>query len=329
MRVSTAAAASILVAAALLAGTPLPAAAQAPARYALLIEGASGTDEYATLHRAWLDELAGRLRGEFGFDNDRVHVLAETPHDGELPANADSVRTVLERLAGQVAPNDLLFVMLIGHGSGQGDEAKFNLVGRDLTVAEWAELMTPVRGRVAFVNASSSSSPYLAGLAGENRIVITATASPAQRIHPRFGGEFVAALGSADADADKNGRISLLEAFDHASTLVAQYYEQQFLRSTETAMIDDDGNGEGRPAEGEGTDGLVASLTYLATEALPTSADPEVQQLIERQAELTALVDDLRRRRPTLSQAAFDAEFERLIIELSLVSRDVRRRTGG
>lgn len=317
-----------LMAAAAVAGRAEPAAAQGD-RYAVLVQGASGEDQYATLHRGWIDQMAARLRDDFGFDPAKVQLLVEQPGNGEHPATADSVRGVLEDLATTVGENDLLFVMLIGHGSGQGPDAKFNLVGRDLTVADWAGLLTPIRSRVAFVDATSASFPYLEGLAGEDRIVITATGSYAQRFHTQFAGAFIDALGDAEADADKNGRISLLEAFTHASRLVEQHYAQADTMSTETAMLDDTGDGVGRSAADEGDDGTVAGLTYLGVLSLPTSSDPEVQQLIQRQADLTAQVDELRRRRPSMPTSAFDAEFERLIIELSVVSRDVRRRTGG
>ena len=317
-----------LATAAALAAALGTAAAQ-PARHALIVESASGTDEYSALHRGWVDQLVTRLRDEFKFDPAKLHVLVETPGDGELRADAENVRAVLGRLAGEVAADDLVFIMLIGHGSAQGPDAKFNLVGRDLTVGEWAELLQPIAGRIAVVNAASASFPYLQGLAGPERIVITSTSTPSQRFHTRFAGAFIEALGAGEADADKNGRISLLEAFTHASQLVALHYEQGGIMSTETAVLDDDGDGQGRAAGGEGGDGTVAALTYLDVAELPTSSDPEVQRLIQRQADLTAQVDDLRRRRGSMDPAAFDREFERLIIELSLVSRDVRRRTGG
>jgi hypothetical protein len=305
-------------------------AAAQEARYALVVEGASGTEEYATLHRGWLDQLVARLSDDFAFDPARLHVLAESPGDGELPSTAESVRAVLERLSGDVEEGDLLFVMLIGHGGGQGADAKFNLVGRDLTVTEWSDLLAPIRGRIALVNATSSSFPYLEALAGPDRIVVTATNSYAQRLHTRFGGAFIDALGAAEADADKDNRVSLLEAFTHASRLVAQHYEQAGNMATETAVLDDDGDGRGRLADAEdAADGTVAGLTFLAPRALPASSDPEVQQLIQRQADLTAEVDDLRRRRRSMDAEAFDREFERLIVELALVSREVRRRTGG
>ena len=179
---------------------------------------------------------------------------------------------------------------------------------------------------MAFVNSTSSSFPFLAGLSGSNRIVITATNSPSQRFHTHFPGAFITALTSPDADTDKNGRISLLEAFTHASRLVAQQFEQNFRMATEKALLDDNGDGKGREAGTAGPDGEVAAFTYLDTAAAPASSDPEVQKLLVRQQQLTEEIDELRRRRASMPAADFEREFERLIIDLSVVSRDVRRR---
>ena len=307
---------------------PRPAAAQAK-RYAVLVEGASGEEQYAQLHRQWLDSLAKLLREQFKFDPALVTVLAEKPGAGEEPARADNIKAVFGKLAGVIQPDDLLFVMLIGHGGGQGAEARFNLVGPDLTVSEWNELLKPVKGRVAFVNSASASAPFLTGLSGERRVVITATSSAAQKYHSRFAPAFVEALTSAEADLDKNGRNSFLEAFTYASRIVGRQYEEEGFMATERAMIDDNGDAKGRDAATTGPDGEIAGLTYLALTDTPTSSDPETQKLISRQMELTQQVDDLRRRRSSMPPIAFDQEFERLIIELALVSRDVRKRTGG
>jgi hypothetical protein len=307
---------------------PGPAAAQAK-RYAVLVEGASGEPQYAQLHREWLDSLSKLLRERFKFDPALVTVLAEKPGDGEEPARAETIKAVFGKLAGVIQADDLLFVMLIGHGGGQGAEARFNLVGPDLTVSDWNELLKPVKGRIAFVNAASASAPYLAGLSGERRVIITATSSAAQKYHSRFAPAFIAALTAAEADLDKNGRNSFLEAFTYASRLVGQQYEQAGFMATERAMIDDNGDAKGRDAATAGPDGEIAGLTFLQLSATPTSSDPETQKLIARQMELTQQIDDLRRRRSSMPPIAFDQEFERLIIELALVSRDVRKRTGG
>jgi hypothetical protein len=307
---------------------PRPAAAQAK-RYAVIIEGASGEEQYATLHREWVDSLSKLLRERFRFEATNITVLAEKPGAGEEPARADNVKAVFTRLAGVVQPDDLLFVMLIGHGGGQGADARFNLIGPDLTVVEWNELLKPVRGRVAFVNSASASAPYLSGLSAAGRVIITATSTAAQKYHSRFAPAFIQALAADEADLDKNGRISFLEAFTFASRLVAEHYQQTGFMATERAMLDDNGDAKGRDAATAGPDGDVAGLTFLAPIATPTSSDPETQKLIARQIELTQQIDDLRRRRSSMPPIAFDQEFERLIIDLALVSRDVRKRTGG
>jgi hypothetical protein len=307
---------------------PATAAGADGARFAVIVQGASGEPQYAEMHRAWVDALAVVMRDRLKLDPSHVFVLAEQPRDGELPGTAASVRTVLGRLAKASKPEDLVFVMLIGHGSGDAATAKFNLVGPDLTAVEWSALLQPIPARIAVVDSTSSSFPFLAGLSGKNRVVITATSTYAQRYHTMFPDAFIQALTSTDADADKNGRISLLEAFTHASRLVALHYERDGRMSTERAMIDDTGDGKGRDAVTAGDDGVVAGLTYLDVVTVPTVADPEVQQLLIRQQALSEQIDDLRRRRPSISAEEFDREFEKLIIDLALVSRDVRKRTG-
>ena len=323
----------VFIAAATLISAPAVARAQQPAaRYALVVEGVSGSDEFAVLHRKWLDSLVTLLKDKFAFDPTHVLVLAETPKAGEDKATADGVRTALGRLAKETKPEDLVFVMLIGHGGGaDGSEAKFNLVGPDLGVSEWNALLKPVAGHLAFVDATSASFPFLTGLAAPGRVIITATNSVGQKFHTVFADAFIQALTASAADQDKNGRISLLEAFVYASGLVKQSYEQRGgLLPTEHAVFDDTGQGSAHDAAvAGGAVGTVAGLTYLDAVAVPTSSNPEVQQLLLRQRALTEQVDDLRRRQPSMTPEAYDQEFEKLIIELSLVSRDVRKRTGG
>jgi len=297
-------------------------------RYAVIVQGASGDPQYATQHRAWVDGLAGVLRDKLGFDAAHLVVLTEEPRANELKSTAENVKATLARVAKDTKADDLVFVMLIGHGSGDGAAAKFNLVGPDLTAVEWAGLFQPIAARLAVVDSTSSSFTFLAGLSGKNRVVITATGSYSQRFHTVFPDAFIQALTAGDADADKNGRISLLEAFTYASRLVALHYEQVGYMSTETAVFDDNGDGKGRSAAQTGDDGVVAGLTYLDVVAAPKASDPAVQALLVRQQQLTDQIDALRRQRPTMAPIDFDRQFEALIIELATVSRDVRRRNG-
>jgi len=319
-----------LLVAAMLAALALPRVAAAQGdRYALIVEGASGEPQYAELHRAWLDELVKVLRDDFKYDATHLVVLAETAKTGEERSTAENVKAAMARFAKSVKAQDQLFVMFIGHGTADVAGAKFNLIGPDLAVADWAALLKPIPGRIAVVDATAGSFPFLAGLAGPNRVVITATSRNAQVFHSRFAEGFVAALKTNAADTDKNGRISLLEAFNYASRQVALHYEQAGTKQTEQAMLDDTGDGVGVQFGTTGTDGTAAGLMYLDALAMPKSNDPEVQQLLVRQQTLMQQVDDLRRRRASMPAEEFDREFEKVIIDLALVSRDVRKRTGG
>jgi hypothetical protein len=186
------------------------------------------------------------------------------------------------------------------------------------------------RHNEGFVDTTGGSFPFLKALSAPGRVIITATGTYGQKYDTVFADAFIKALTDPVADADKNGRISLLEAFTYASTLVKQYYDQKGQLSTENAVFNDTGDGspQNKAVPGQAA-GTVAGLTYLDAVAAPTSSNPEVQQLMIRQQQLTQQVDDLRRRRPAMTPEAFDQEFEKLIVELALVSRDVRRRAGG
>ncbi len=318
------------IALAMMAGTMIaaPAAAQSGGRYALIVQGASGEPQYATQHRAWLDSLAAILRDRFGYEPSAVTIVAEQPRDGETRATAENVRAAIVRLTASLASSDQLLIVLIGHGTSQGQDAKFNLIGPDLSVAEWKALLAPIKATLAVVDTTSGSYPYLAGLAAPGRVVITATNSFAQQFHTVFPDAFVRALTDTDADQDKDGRISLLEAFTHASRLVREYYEQRGTMATETAVIDDTGDGKGRLATAESPSGSPAALWYLDAPKVATSSDPELQTLLTRQQALTNQVDELRRRRATMTEEAFTREFEALLGDLAEVSREIRRRSG-
>jgi hypothetical protein len=304
-----------------------PAAASAQAgRYALVIAGASGEEQYATMHREWVDRLVGLLEGKFGMEPSHVVVLTETPKTGESKSTAENVKASLSKLATAIGKDDQLFVMLIGHGSGSGPEAKFNLVGPDLTAAEWNTLLQPIKGRLVVVDASSASAGFLKTLASPDRVIITATNSAAQVYHPTFGQAFIDALGAPAADLDKNDRVSLWEAFVYASTLVEQHYQREGTLATEHAMLDDTGDGTGRDASAAATTVTLAGMTYLDAASTATSADPALQQLFDRRAALTAQIDELRRKQSSMPAAEFDQQFEKLALELAQVSADIRKR---
>ena len=292
------------------------------------MSGASGGQEYVVQYSRWCRELSRALIENFTFDPTAVTVLSDTAQPAAA-ATADNVRRVLASLRQRMTRDDLLLVVLIGHGTFDGVDAKFNLVGPDLESAEWAAVLRPMPGRVVVVNTTSASFPFLERLAAPRRVVISATDSAAQRFDTVFPEYFIRALADEAADLDKNGRISIWEAFAAASSGVRRHYQQRGQLSTERALLDDNGDGVGKDVADQGADGSYASRTYL-DESLPGAAptDEVLLRLLQRKTTLEAEVDDLKIRKTFLSAVEYAKEFERLMIELAKVSHDIRARTG-
>lgn len=317
---------STLFGAILLGATTLPTAA-ADERYALIVSGATGGPEYVAQYGRWSADLSKTLVEALKFNPALVTVLSEAGRPGAV-ASAENVRRVAASIRERMTRDDLLLVVLIGHGTFDGVDAKFNLVDRDLESAEWSALLRPLPGRLVVVNTTSASFPFLERLAAPRRIVITATDSAAQRFDTVFPDYFIRALADEAADIDKNGRISIWEAFAAASGSVRRHYQQRGQLSTERALIDDNGDGVGKDVADTGEEGSYASRTYL-DEASPGAAqtDEVLLKLLQRRAALEAEVEDLKIRRTFLPPAEYAREFERIMIELSKVSHDIRERT--
>jgi hypothetical protein len=300
--------------------------ASADQRYALIVSGAAGGAEYVAQYDRWTAQLSKTLVETLKFDPALVRVLSDTTRSADS-ATAENVRRTIASVAARMTRDDVLFVFLIGHGTFDGTDAKFNLVGPDLDSVEWSALLKAISGRVVLVNTSSASFPFLERLAAPRRIVITATDSPAQRYDTVFADYFIRALSDPAADLDKNERVSIWEAFAAASAAVRRHYQQRGQLSTEHALLDDNGDGVGNEVTTPGDDGSLASRTYL-DESLPGAqpTDEMLLKLLQRKATLEAEVEDLKVRRQFLPPAEYAKEFERLMIELSQISHDIRTR---
>jgi hypothetical protein len=305
------------------------APASAGDNYALVITGASGGEAYAKKYDGWRRTFVSTLHEKFAYPDDHIVVLAEREEPGVASATRDQVRRTLGELSSRLTKDDLLVVLLIGHGTSAegptGEDAKFNLVGPDLAASEWASLLKRIAARLAFVNTTSVSFPFIRQLAGPGRIVITATDSTAQEFETVFGEWFVKAFTEPAADADKNGRVSLLEAFTYASAGVRRSFEEHNQLPTERPLLEDDGDGMGREATVAGPDGSLARATYLQPVGVPPEAARRA--LTARQAALEAEIEALRAKRPSMPLEAYQAELERLLLELARVSAELRSKS--
>ena len=315
----------VCLTAAMLLAAPLPSLAQQ--RFALIVSGAAGGPEYVTQYGKWSAALSKTLTESLKFDPALVTLLSDTTRTADA-ATAENVRRVIGSIAARMARDDVFLVLLIGHGTFDGTDAKFNLVGPDLESAEWSALFKSLPGRVVIVNSSSASFPFLERLSAPRRIVITATDSPAQRYDTVFPEYFIRALSDSSADIDKNERISIWEAFAGASASVKRYYQQRGQLSTEHALLDDNGDGIGNEVTTPGDDGSLAAKTYL-DETLPGSlpTDEVLLKLLQRKSILETELEELKVRRTFLTPSEYRKEFERLMIDLAQVAHDIRART--
>ena len=249
----------------------------------------------------------------------------ETAASGDK-GSAENVRKFFAEMKKTSAKDDFVFIVLIGHGTYDGNVAKFNLVGPDMTAKEWTDLLAGVLGRVAVVNTTEASFPFLESLTAKGRVVITATDSAAQKYATVFPEYFVKAMKEASTDLDKNGRTSIFEVFTAASAAVKQHYEQRGQLTTERALLDDNGDGKGREATAEGPDGGVARISYLDSEVVAESANPELAGLIRRRRALEQQAEEHKELKGVMPDAEWQATFEKLMLELAQVSAEIRKK---
>lgn len=304
----------------------IPAAASAEDRYAVIVSGASGGEKYATQQQKWRDGLSTALKNTFLFPDANVVILSEDSA-GTTRSTAENLRRLLGDLRRRLTRDDLLMLVLIGHGTFDGTDAKFNLVGPDMTALEWKAVLDGLSSRLVVVNTTASSFPFLEELSQRGRVVITATDSVAQRFATVFPEYFVKALADLSSDYDKNGRVSIFEAFAAASAGVKQYYEQRGQLSTERPVLDDNGDKVGREAQAPGPDGTLARTLYLDAEPGSLTADVALAGLYRRKTALEAQLEDLKSRKPALPAEQYEAELEKVLVELARVARQIRQRS--
>lgn len=309
-----------------LASLLTPAGAAAETRWAVIVSGASGGPKYAEQMQQWRTALQQALVSRYGFEESRVRLLVDESVKGGTTGSAANVKAVLGEIRTAAARDDLVLVVLLGHGTSDGEVAKFNLVGPDMTAPQWSALLDGIPARLVLVNTTESSFPFLDALKGKGRVVVTATNSPAQKYATVFPEYFVKAMSEASSDLDKNGRTSIFEVFEATSVAVRQHYEQRGQLTTERALLDDNGDGEGIEEGGEGADGGFARLWYLDPDPAETTNDPELAKLLKERRTLETEAEALKQRKGELPEAEWQAAYEKLMVDLARISQEIRKR---
>jgi hypothetical protein len=298
------------------------------------VVGLGGDSETAKTFHRWgntLVEASERL----GVPPERLVHLVGEPIEGDLRVAGRSTREevtkALTKFAAEAGPEDLVFITMIGHGQWDGRAAKFNMPGPDMGPEDFDPLLKKIRSKqIVLVNTASSSGPFLEALSAPGRTLVSATRSGAEHYTTLFGGFFVDALNSPTADADKNKRISVLEAFQFAKAEVTRAYEREGLLATEHPLLDDDGDRKGSadptPTGADGKVAAVLSLGDASEDGLP--ADPKLRALHLERRELERRVESLRLLKDSMDPARYTSELEKLVTAVALKTREIRAAEG-
>ena len=288
----------------------------------VVITGVGGDEEHAKTFHKWATMMIDAARKKDGLPDANIIYLSEKPDlDPSLikaRSTRENVQKTLTDLAARARPGDAVLIVLIGHGSFNGQQAAFNLPGPDLTPAEYGRLLAGFAAeRVAFVNTAASSGAFIPAVAGPGRAIVTATKTGGERNETRFPEYFVQAFTDESADRDRNGRVSIAEAFEYAKARVVRTFEQEGLLLSEHATLED------------GVNGSLASALFLApaqAAAKVDTSDPEVRALVEERDAIERQIAALRLMKPSMDAAQYDAQMEKLLTQLALKTKAIRER---
>ncbi len=294
--------------------------------YFVTIAGLGGTPEYETQFKQWAAAMDKALRVN-GAD---CHVETITG----TAATRQHIRETLGKVASEIKPDDAFALLLIGHGTYDNSEYKFNIPGPDITAEELASLLDKIpSGRQLVVNMTSASGGSLPVFAKKNRVVITATKSGTEKNATVFARYWLDALQNAAADTDKNGTVSALEAFRYAQNKTAAYFQQEKLLATEHAMLDDTGakTGARDPGPSAAGNGVGAGQGLLAA-AFPVirppgeaaaSQNPAKQKLLAKKEQLEAAIDRLKYEKAAMPADEYKKQLSGLLLQLAKTQQEI------
>jgi hypothetical protein len=287
--------------------------------YYLTITGLGGEPDYTQRFKMWADDIDASLKKAGGDIN--VSTL-------QVPTR-EQVRAKFGEISKQAKNTDSLVVMLIGHGTYDGQDYKFNLQGPDITATELAALMDRVPAqRQLVVNMTECSGGSIEHLRRPGRIVVSATRGGTERNATVFARYWAEALREPAADTDKNEAVSALEAYRYAQQKTTDFFETQKRLATEHSLIEDTGkgNGERNPGVDSAEGKVAASFPVIRLGANAAAArDPGKRALLERKEQLEQAIDKLKFEKAAMPEAQYKRQLTQLLLELAKVQGEIEK----
>jgi len=283
----------------------------------LTISGLGGEADYDQRFKMWADDIDSSLK-KAGGESNVITMVAPT---------REQVRARLNQLAAQVKPADAMVLMLIGHGSYDGVEYKFNLPGPDISGAELANLLDKIpAGRQAVINMTSCSGGSIENLRRANRIVISATKTGTEKNATSFARYWAEALRDPAADTDKNESISALEAFKYAQQKTDEFFTKQKRLATEHSVLEDTGKGDGEkspsPQNGEGRLAGVFPVVRLGANAA-AAQEPAKKVLFDQKEQIEQAIEQLKYDKAALPEDQYKKQLQGLLLQLARIQEAI------
>ena len=294
----------------------------------IIAVSAGGEEQYADTFAKWAAswqracEAANAKTVTVGLDKDAGDAKP-------APSDRERLKAALDAEPHEGAAE--LWLVLLGHGTADAKEAKFNLRGDDVSVSEIAAWLKPFQRPVIVVCAFSSCGTWLKSLAAPGRVIVAATKSGSENNYSRFGGYLSQAIADPAADIDKDGETSLLEAWLTAARRTADFYKDEGRIATEHSLLDDNGDGLGTPPDwfsgvrlakkgkdGAVPDGLRAAQIHLVRSAAERALTAE--QRAQRDA-LERELSGLRGRKAEMKEDDYLRELEALLLKIARIYR--------
>ncbi len=305
-------------------------------RWAILVAGISDDSGLRVQYLKELMDLHGLLEGPLGFPRDHIIALFEDPKLDpkgiQYVSNRENLEKACREIAGLTSKDDTVFIFLEGHGQSDGENYKLNLVGSpDPTALELRAWFYSIpAGRYIIVNATSCSGASLEALAGKGKVIISATKSGLEKNLTHFGRYFIEAFVNNNADVDKNGRVSIYEAFAYASSKVEESYTKAGNLPTEHPVLSDNGVAQALSLADAGTrTTLMARSAYLDRGSpllLPADASAESQALAKEAQSLEKQIETLKSVKGDMAEADYMAKLEELLLKLAEVQAKLRKK---
>lgn len=270
----------------------------------IIVTGLGGLPEYEENFLAWAGSLEKTFREELGMP---VHNL-----DGRNLKRTDILQVFHQVSASPL--QDEVWLFLIGHGNHDGSSYRFHISGPDLTDGDLKAFLDGLGDRRAYVVAATGASGSLIPhLSRRNRVIVSATKNQFERQPPLFLSFFIEAATSAQADTDKNGKVSLLEAFVFSQKQVANWFEERGRLQTEHPLIDDT---------------TTASLAYLSAPPERAYRTLEAQQLAGEKIKIEREIEDLKYQKKELPESDYYTRLEKLLVQLAALNAKISELEG-